>query len=535
MNPENPICNFLFPSFADNPHPMDRHTSSVELLEARIAPAGLVKISLSGGTVSITGDDLDNQITITPLSPGVLEISAVAGTQLQLGKGSPTTSPVQVTGYTKDLKVVLGRGADQVTLAAGSYLGGVLLDGGIGNNEFTYADVSIPGNFSILTKEGNDTVNATGTLRVGRSDTINLGNGLNEITSTGSEFSVGQKLTILGGNGADDFFLTATKVFVGSDAKLGPGQNIDSLTFRATDTLEIGGKLEVVGAEISSASSGNAGNAGNLANFTVGSDNLASVRGAVIFKTKNASGGFNFGGTNSTTVGGKFSAKIGASGDVTITGKELLLYGDVSISAKGGMKVTIQPATSYFLAGKFIFVGDGGVDRINMVANGVIIGGAKFDLGDGGAGQVLNFGGASGGTASVLGPLSIKQGVKTPTATSATNLARIVVGGKFSLSTGAADDTVKMDDFVIRGASSISTGGGADHLLVETLGLAGASQFVGALKAKLGDGEDRATFGVSGAGNVVAFTVASTLDAGGGTDAVEKLDPLLTVTNDEGM
>ena len=64
---------------------------------------------------------MNNEISIAPISPGVLEITPASGTHLQFG-AVEFTSGFDLAGYAKDSKVSLGGGNDSVTLGAGLYV-----------------------------------------------------------------------------------------------------------------------------------------------------------------------------------------------------------------------------------------------------------------------------------------------------------------------------------------------------------------------------------------------------------------------------
>jgi hypothetical protein len=511
-------------------------SSSLELLEARIAPAGIVKIALSHGTVTLSGDAMNNQISIVPISPGVLEITPLSGTHLQFG-AADSTAAVDIPGYAKDLKVSLAGGNDSVTLGAGLYVHDVTLDGGTGANSFTYGGLQIAGKFSVTAKEGNDTVTASNDIFVGRDYSLTLGNGFNNISHQVGEFVVIGKFTVLGGTADETFNFTSADTSIGGNASLKTGQGFDSITFSATKKLQIIGKLDVAGAEVGTVHAALGGLASNLS-ITAG--DIFAVGGNVTFTAKNQSSGVEFGGTNSTAITGNLTVKTGNTSTITVDGATDFILGNVSFQTKGDTTLTVQPSGSYFIGGKFSYTGGKGADTINMVANGTIVGNATFSLGDGNQ-QTLKLGGKTGGLAAVLGSLTISSAEVIPPpspimvgTSSTTTLALLLVGGKFSLTTGASDDTVNMDDFTIRGASSIALGAGADQLNVETLGLPGASEFMGALTATLGAGNDNAVFGAAGNGNSLTFDVASTVDAGAGTDNVQKSSAKLTVKNAEG-
>ena len=80
----------------------------IELLESRIAPAGIVSISVKAGVLSISapiGDADAQTITITNPAPGSFTITPDAGTQLKLGSAAALDAGTALTleAITSDL------------------------------------------------------------------------------------------------------------------------------------------------------------------------------------------------------------------------------------------------------------------------------------------------------------------------------------------------------------------------------------------------------------------------------------------------
>src|SRR5215217_5213338 len=48
--------------------------SSLEILENRIAPAGVVTADVKAGVLTITGDDLANEVLLIGVAPGLFEL-----------------------------------------------------------------------------------------------------------------------------------------------------------------------------------------------------------------------------------------------------------------------------------------------------------------------------------------------------------------------------------------------------------------------------------------------------------------------------
>lgn len=513
-----------------------RLCSSLEPLEARIAPAGLVTITTAGGSVKIVGDTAANDISIQILAPGVLEVVGNSGTQV---KFNGTTGASANFDYAKDLSVALGDGADTVSLAAGGYFGNVTLDGGNGDNTFNFAGATVvPGSLKVLGKAGGDTLTVTSAgadFQVGRDFLIKLGEGGVDSTLAASRLLVGGKLTIAGGGGIEDFsWNLSSDLAVGGDLTITTGKDLDRIGLVATGDVGITGKLTVKGGD-NELALGPAIISTSL-NVTAGDEMI--VRGAASFTSVSGEAVINVGGTNSSEFAQGVSIKTGKGHTVvTMKGATQTYLGKVSVAASGPTDFIMRP-TTFFLGGAFSFKGSAARDTFDLEGNGIITGKTSVDLGAGDA-QTLTFVTPSAGAIVVFNDIAIKQGAKT--GTSATTLIGLQ-GRKLTVATSDAADTVTLDNLVFRNGASIALGGGADTFGLETLHLTGAS-ILGGLKIALGDGADRSTIGAGNSDDRVtlldpktAGPGTGTLDAGPGTDIVSGYAALgnlgtLVVTN----
>lgn len=495
--------------------------SSIERLEARIAPAGLVKISAAGGSVKITGDDLANDIRITPTGTGFLRIVGT-GTALQFGDATGGSFDVP---FSKDLTVSLGEGADAVQLAEGDYFGNVTLDGGADGNSFQLGAVFIPGSLKILAKAGDDTldISAPGAdFEVGRDFLVKLGADTVFSTLTAQRLLVGGKFTLTGGDAVEDFSWGVTDLRVGGDVTLASGRNLDRIALSASGDIEIGGKLTIKGGD---SFAGPPVPAIVSASYGLAAGGDLTVRGAVSVATVNGLANTTLGGSETTTFARGASIKTG-KGDNTLTlqGTRLVILGKLSVSAAGPLDFTMQP-DDLLLVGDFTFKGSPFADSFQVDTGGVITGKLTVDLGDG-TGQTLDLAGRPGDLLHVLGDVTLKQGAKTGATT--TIVTHLDAARKFTIATGAAADTLTLDNLTVLGATSIATGAGADLLLFETTGVTGPSTFSSAFKVLMGDGDDEVTMGVPADANnrlildllnlIPDPGVEGTLDLGPGQD-----------------
>lgn len=140
---------------------------SVERLEARLALAGNVAVSLSDGTLVVRGDNRGATITISQPSPGQITVS---GTDTTV---NGAVDSVTFSGVTRNLFIRLGRGSDRLTIDQ-------------------TAPIVVPGNVHVLGGGGGDHISTIaspdgvfhvgGAVRIrtlsgkGRASFIELGN-----------------------------------------------------------------------------------------------------------------------------------------------------------------------------------------------------------------------------------------------------------------------------------------------------------------------------------------------------------------------
>ena len=227
----------------------------VAALEARQLLAGAVTASLAAGTLTITGDNLDNKIFVDSIG-GQLHVQAKAGTKIngvtdgEVLFALPTQTVVWLGGGNDDfralgdlgggLTVNGGNGNDTVGLFQIRLAKNLLVDIGSGNDMvfpswFSFNDTLImpsviAGSATIIGGSGVDAIYAH-SLRLGGSLLVDLGNGndvaqlwggridqqtqismgsgIDVMTSDGAEYN--GSFTFQGGNGEDNVELMNNK------------------------------------------------------------------------------------------------------------------------------------------------------------------------------------------------------------------------------------------------------------------------------------------------------------------------------------
>lgn len=173
----------------------------VELLESRLNLAGAVTAVLAGSTLTITGDDLANEVRIVGTGAGNLSVSGVNGTLI-----NDLTEAVDFTAVS-NLVVNLGDENDIATIIAADLAGFLFVNGGNGDDQLQFGELAGDnqsfGNIVARMGEGNDAIRIDGNnFTVEQSFTALLGNGNNTTDLDPANLDVGI-LTVVNGTGTD--------------------------------------------------------------------------------------------------------------------------------------------------------------------------------------------------------------------------------------------------------------------------------------------------------------------------------------------
>jgi hypothetical protein len=134
------------------------HSSSFEILEVRIAPAGIITIVENApGEFTLTGDDLDNEVSIFQTAPGSFRIEPFQGTLLNPGGVSFLDFP-KVTKIT----FVGGNNNDLLSITDLSTLTSLSMDGGTGDDIFVGTNLVIKGPADFSGGAGDDSITFDG-------------------------------------------------------------------------------------------------------------------------------------------------------------------------------------------------------------------------------------------------------------------------------------------------------------------------------------------------------------------------------------
>src|SRR5262245_4651040 len=161
---------------------------TLESLETRETPAGIVNVTFASGSVTIMGDNANNGIAITPQSGGpLLTISATDGDTTFRLNGAPSVA--------------------EVTLPS-AITGNMIIRAGEGNDSLTLRDVKVPGSLAVFGGNGNNSILFRDTLDVGKNLSVINGSGYDQITievGGPGQFTVDGIMTVRNQSGGSAF------------------------------------------------------------------------------------------------------------------------------------------------------------------------------------------------------------------------------------------------------------------------------------------------------------------------------------------
>jgi hypothetical protein len=459
----------------------------LEALEERIAPAGNVVVVVSGGNLTITGDDANNEIEIDAdgLADGQVRISSGADTTT-INEG---TGPVIVGGVTGNAKIRLGDGLDEVYISEIAFDKSVSIDLGTGDGRAVVGKGTfIAGSLSISAKDGGHDVDIAG--------------------------EVGGKTSVkLGGGGEPDENIVSLYADFGDDVKIVFGKSRDTVE---GIEAQLSGDLAITGGgrELNVV----------LEDYTiiVGNVTIQNAQENVRVATDHCSmnGGFQLvvgnGGTSielmDSSVMGPLSVK-GGIGDDRFVANGSTLAG--SIKLQHGQGESIVGFASCFVGSGFP-----GAHAHDVFVNNTK-GSASFDVQGGhfDANNVtLNYGKGVAIVQLIGADIEKNFSLKNTEGQVWAGIYNSDVAGKMTISTGIDRDFIYLDGMHVGGATSIATGKGDDGVSIDFESPPGnTSTFDGKVSILTGDGVDGVYIGQEGvAGNKAVFNSTVALNGGKG-------------------
>lgn len=180
---------------------------SLEPLEARIAPAATIAVSLVGGHLTLTSDANDTELTIFNGPNGTFRLWS-PNNNFDFADNSLDVVGQTFVKVTGDITVNFAGTNDALIVNDVKLLKNLTVNLGNGNNGVSLTDTSIKGDLTINGGANNDALSFGGTkVTIGGQALFNLGDGTNSINGGVNTLSVGKNLTYTGGTGMDNINL----------------------------------------------------------------------------------------------------------------------------------------------------------------------------------------------------------------------------------------------------------------------------------------------------------------------------------------
>ncbi|MES2595161.1 MAG: hypothetical protein V4662_07495 [Verrucomicrobiota bacterium] len=328
----------------------------LEALEPRLAPAGIVTVTVSGGALSLSGDMEANVVKIASPTANIWRLEdPTAGPQpaaqdtLFKFAGQPDSAAVRkldLPTFTGGLKVVLNGGNDKLTM----------------ENLFTNGVVTLQGG------EGDDEMFISGSLN--GAVTLDGGNGKDDLRIAGF---INGLVTLKAGAGDDKVFFGSGNYTKGLTVDLGAGTN--EFTMYTTSSLNVFGNVNVTAA----------GAALNEQTFYLGIQS-GMITGNVSLKSAAGKALYFFGGdsTQSLSINGGLSLTGSAGEDTVLFAGKLSVGGALTANLGAGINGMFNgidrnndDATRLvkISLGSLSYTGGAGNDSIYLDCPEVIIGG----------------------------------------------------------------------------------------------------------------------------------------------------------------
>lgn len=514
--------------------------NSLEVLESRIAPSGVVTVTLQAGVLTISGDAGSNQLVVSA-APNDQILIAALDTTTDVGAGPGIIR--MLAGPVKRVVSDMGDGTDVLWLTGLTALTEVNVNGGNGEDSFLFSNLSVRGSVLASLGPGGDTVVFDGaTTRIGGNIVIGAGDGENSLLFLGDKVSVSGSLIYSGGDGDDRVRSLSTDAKFSKNVSLSLGEGNNVTFFEQNSATRILGKLSITG-----------GNGGD--NFTVGSGGALSVRKNLTLELGNGSNAVNqFPESGPISIGGTYRATGGTGldnfqlGGVSFTARDMFFdlgegenmaaigvssvkVTNLSLTSGAGNDLISLNGTNFTVKGKLNVRAGDGENQIRVRPSNLLVKGASsFTSGSGS--EVLEF----TGSGKFAGPVSINLGTGGVGATPQTlsifgsvagfvfansvtiqtsgdinntdriELRSVEVRKKLNISMGDGNSTAVLDEVYLRSSLLLQTNGGNDTVSFERTNFSPLESLaMGSVTIRTGAGNDTALIGTGVPGARVDF------------------------------
>lgn len=497
---------------------------SIEALEDRIAPAGLIDVSFSKGVLVIHGDADNNNLTLTETADGRLTITADVGSTLRVNgvdfngiSGQTLTGPV-----TGGVTIDLGDGADTLRfngsvadLELPSFL---KINHGAGDNQIFFEQgVNVGGAVTINGGKDMDSIHFYDEVNFSNKLTINNGAGGSLIDSNATaDLRVGGIMSVTSGAGMDKINLTlAQKVTLGGFVLKTTGDTDDTETrLSPVESLTIHGAVKVT--------SGAGTDDLDLGDAT----KETRITGAVTINLGAGNNHTDITGTETLFVGGPIKITGGAGGDlahVGINSGQVFLASNVTLNLGEGFNGAAVQGQKLEVGGNITISGGASSDAVvvGTSEDGTIAGAVKVILGKGNNSFAL-LADNNNNVLNLAKTLVVSaQGTKPEF--SAINLNDVKIQGATTITTGEGNDVIEIDDATFNGPFKLTTGKGNDMIKLEQRSTETAhTVFNRAVTIHAGDGDDALSLSdvLASDEQKVIFAASATFDGGTGVNTL---------------
>ncbi len=497
-------------------HPL----SSVEPLESRIAPAGILYVTFNNGNLTVIGDAGAHEFSLNHSGGVSATLYPGTDTLLNIGNAAPTDTPFEIASLTGDVRIALGGGNDLVSVDQLTHVRNFTLNLGGGENAADFSAINVRGSFTILGGKGSDAISMGGSddvsIVIGRDFTLKTDQGNSIVSIVAERFEVGGNMRFESGTGDDEFASSADFFRVGGDASFSLSRGKNGLAIGARWEGDIAGKLTVAAnsgsgtnTTINAVSDGHFRFGEGLSIATGGSDDEISISGLHLAFA---------GSVKATTGRGMDNFKIEAL--TTSVEGNLVLSGGQSLFSM------IKSPDGLSVAGDLIFTGGFESDTFVLDATAVIFGHTSINLGRGLGLAGFDYAGVDlrSSNASVdsvfLGGLDIRMSAGADAASGGgiISISQAMLGSRSSIHTGVGGDFIGLHRITVNAPFTIATGNGEDSVFWSYDSDPAENIIAAPISIALEGGDDFILFG----GNTV--NARSFLSGGAGLDTIDYLE-----------
>jgi hypothetical protein len=500
----------------------------IEVLESRIAPAGLVTASFTAGVLTLDGDVAANDVHVFNTGPNTYRIEGNA-TDIKLG--TSTAAFQDITGKLTSV-VINGQDGDDNFQLGNLSLKDLSFNGGADNDSLSLFNLTTKAGVNVDFSADGGGVTFDGTTVIGGDLTVTCGADGGNTTFIGTAATVKGAVHVVGGAGQDNFDFSPDAGTISKGFKFDAGDGFNSATFSG------------VAATIGKAATGNAieFNGGVDANSFSVIGNSANIKGNVSFTGGDAVDSVTLSPAN-LKVDGTTTITAGAEADVIKVQPGIgTLKGAVNFNLGEGNfnSVEFTPGVSLSLGNSLTVTGGSSADSFSISGGPLVAikGAVLLDLGGGSAG----FGNSVDFNSTIvsLGSSLTVKGTSTSGLTLNADATILAVKGLVKVESGSDDAFIQFNSNQMSvGALELTTGDGLGLIQFfgsklsiggsATVTTGGGNDFVdfgydtvaikGSVLINTGDDSDAASFSADG-----SVKGDLTVDLGTGDDGSSSVD-----------